>query len=77
MSVFKSDVVKKLQGKSTDIVSVFTKTVNKLLEVNNEIESEKKSRLEKITKAQTEHDALHVQQEQNAEIISKINKLIN
>lgn len=73
--MFTFNRIKRLQKKSLGAVNIFTKTVDNLASINGNIESEKKTREEKIAVIANEKQTLEIQQKQNEEIISKINKI--
>lgn len=66
------DKVEKLQKKSESVISVFTKTVNELVQVDNEIDTEIGKRQQEITELQAEVDALTVTKSKNESVVNRI-----
>jgi hypothetical protein len=67
--------VEKFQKNSSKLLDVFTKTVNGLTDVNNDIDAEIQSREEQIKTLQDEHQNLHGIKDSNNKIIEKLGKI--
>jgi hypothetical protein len=63
-----------LIAKSENIVSVFEKTKNDIIVVNNEIEKEAEGRLEQIKSLNSELDILKSQKVKNEKVLTNIDK---
>jgi hypothetical protein len=66
-----------LQKKSTNILSVFTKTVEELTTVNADAEVEANKKTEEIKVAQAELESLEKLREANTKVIEKINLILS
>ena len=73
---FNGDNVSQLTNRSLNALTVFTKTINELTEVNSEIETSVKFKNEEIEKLQEETKVLAEQEVINTKIINKINNLL-
>jgi hypothetical protein len=67
--------IQKLQKNSDKIVSVFTKTITDLSNVNQEVDDHLTSRDEEIKRIQEEKARLASIKENNQKMIDKLNKL--
>ena len=67
--------IENLQKQSTDIVSIFTKTVEDLKTVNTHVETQEKQRIEQKAKIDAELAALSTIKVDNEKVISKISKI--
>lgn len=79
------NLIKKLQGKNTIILlkdrsskifNIFTETVNQLIVVNSEIETEKITRSEQIETLKDECEQLETVQKNNQSMINKISSFL-
>lgn len=68
------DPVQKLQNRSNDVLSVFTKTVNDLKSINTEVDKEVATREEEKARIEEELSALNRTKASNELVVSKINK---
>lgn len=68
--------VERLQKASQDAFSIFTKTVNKLKDLNESIKVEVDSRTQKIEDLQAEVNTLNLQTETNNKVIERINQIV-
>lgn len=71
------DAVKKLQEKSDGIISVFTKTINELKVVNDEVDKELTSREQEKARIENELVLLNTTKAKNTTTINKINSLLS
>lgn len=74
--MFEVDKVKKLENKSTKILSIFTSTVQDLYGVNTEVEDEIYNREEAIKQLNEEKIALNATKDINTKMINKINQFL-
>jgi hypothetical protein len=63
-----------LISKSENIFSIFEKTKNDIIAVNNEIETEAVDRLDKIRSLNTEVEILNIQKSKNEKVLLNIDK---
>jgi hypothetical protein len=73
---FLSDEVKSLSNKSSNIVDVFTKTVNKLTTVNEQASKAISRREEEMSKLEGEKVALGAMVASNEKVITKLNSIL-
>ena len=71
-----NDVVSSLSNRGTAAISIFTKTVKELTEINSEITTCAKFKHEEIEKLQYETQELAKQEQFNTKIINKINLIL-
>lgn len=69
--------VERLQKASKDAFSVFTKTVNKLKNLNESIQVEKDSRIQEMQDLQAEINTLDLQEQANNKVIERINQIVS
>jgi t-SNARE complex subunit (syntaxin) len=70
-----STTIQKVQRKSAEIVSIFTKTVNDLTTVNGEIETQVQDKEEEKQEIEKDLHTLRTLKEENTKVIGKINQL--
>lgn len=63
-----------LISKSENIFSIFEKTKNDIIKVNDEIETEAVNRLDQIRLLNTEVELLSIQKSKNEKVLSNIDK---
>lgn len=68
--------IKRLHVDSANIVDVFTRTVNGLTVVNNEIEKSVENRVKRISKLEEEKSVLVTLRESNEKVINKLNAIL-
>lgn len=76
-NAIQGDPVKKLQDRSSNIVNVFTQTVNDLKKVNEEINVHINEREIKIKALLGENKSLSTQMNENGKVIEKISSFFN
>ena len=70
------DSVESLRTESSDILDVFTKTVDELNDVNQRINDKEQEKLEEQKRLANELDALAITKTRNLKIIDNINKIL-
>ena len=76
-SILGRNTVSSLKKSSGDAISIFSKTINKLKEINETISQEKLVKNEKVLELQSELSDLDTQEKQNSIIITKIENILN
>lgn len=77
MSIFKPNSVDSLRSESTNVLSIFTKSLEKLDSINDRISKVKAEKLAKIAKEEQELTILELQQKDNKAIVKNINNILN
>lgn len=75
MLSLKTNLVARITSKSADIIDVFTKTVNDLTALNNQIDIERDNKLAERAKIEADLTTLAEHREKHDKVISKINKI--
>lgn len=74
--MFNTNKIQGLKNKSTAIMSIFTKTKEDLIAVNNEISAEESVRNTKIAALNAELSDLTTMKTENNKVIEKIDKFL-
>lgn len=75
MAFFKSNSVEALKRKSASIVDVFTRTVEDLNEVNQEIQKTAEEKAAEKARLEADLAILNLQKDENTRVINKIQKI--
>lgn len=68
--------VERLQTKSSNILDVFTKTVNELKSVNDEIQTSREETISRISQLELDLSSLNETRVKNESVILKIEKIL-
>jgi hypothetical protein len=74
-TLFNTNKTKAIQTKSKSVLDIFTKTVEDLSLLNNNIDTEARAKQEEIDRLTSEMNMLNDLKEQHIKVIGKINNL--
>jgi|GEM_PF-4014177 len=76
MNLLKTDAIKKLQQQSQDEINIFSNTLKRLNNLNQQIRQQKAKRIEQINKLKAENTTLNETEKRNTKMVEKLQNFL-